>query len=280
MQDNVKRTSMSRTLFLGDSHTCGYKSFKDLSYSLWNENNYASIFSDIFDTSVLIYAQPGSTFRVFTDRLSTMFKRYNDITKVFLCLPPFNRFVLACDEIDFINCIPVDYFTYDHDDPSNKIQRFQDETIKNNRLQLFQKTIYSDYESIPSLDFSDKDGLKSPNVRKDSYMKIKTFFEFNTYLEKREYFNCVYTWDNICSDNDADLYIFNFMDRMIFPEYQDYYGKLKKTTISNKTVETFLRDLNVNHKEYLLEDHEHYNKDYHKLVAEKFLPWLIDQKTY
>jgi hypothetical protein len=111
-------------------------------------------------------------------------------------------------------------------------------------------------------------------------MKIKTFFEFNTYLEKREYFNCVYTWDNICSDNDADLYIFNFMDRMIFPEYQDYYGKLKKTTISNKTVETFLRDLNVNHKEYLLEDHEHYNKDYHKLVAEKFLPWLIDQKTY
>jgi hypothetical protein len=265
---------MSRTLFLGDSHTCGYKSFKDMSFTMWNENNYATIYSNIHDQPSLIYAQPGSTFRVYTDRLYTMFNRYDDVDEVYLCLPPFNRFVLAWDNLQELESISVDFFTYDIDKKEDKIQRFQDETIKDNRLQLFQKTLYSDYDNIPGLRFSEEDGLQSPDIRKTPFMKIKTFFEFNTYLEKRDFFNAIYSWDNICSDNGAALYIFNFMDRMMFPSYSNYYGKLKNTIISPKTVETFFKNKGIDHKNYLIEDQEHYNEQYHKMIAESFLPWL------
>jgi hypothetical protein len=280
MQDNVERTSMNRILFLGDSHTCGYKSFKDMSFTMWNENNYASIYSDLNNIPILIYAQPGSTFRVYTDRLYTMFSRYNDIKEVYLCLTPFNRFTLALDDWSDPRCIPVDFFTYDIDNKEDKIQRFQDETVKENRLQLFQKTLYSDYDHIPNLIFSEEDGLKSPDIRKMPFMPIKTFFEFNTYLEKRDFFNSLYSWDNICNDHNANLYIFNFMDRMIFPQYNDYYGKLKKTTISSKTVESFFKEKGIDHSQYLIEDKEHYNESYHTLIAETFLPWLKNQKRY
>jgi hypothetical protein len=271
---------MNRTLFLGDSHTCGYKSFKDMSFTIWNENNYASIYSNIHNKPALIYAQAGSTFRVYTDRLYTMFSQFDDIDEIYLCLTPFNRFTLAWDDWSNVDCIPVDFFTYAIDKKEDTIQRFQDETIKENRLQLFQKTLYTDYDKPPDLIFSEQDGLTSPDIRKSPFMPIKTFCDFNTYLEKRDFFNALYTWDNMCNDNGADLYIFNFMDRMIFPSYNNYYGKLKRTTISSKTVETFFREKNISHTNYLLEDNEHYDESYHSLIAETFLPWLKKQKKY
>lgn len=269
---------MNRTLFLGDSHTCGYKSFKDMSFTMWNNNNYATIYSDIYNKPSLIYAQPGSTFRVYTDRLYTMFDRFNDIDEVYLCLTPFNRFTLAWDDLSMPSCIPVDFFTYDIDKKEDRIQRFQDETVKDNRLQLFQKTIYEDYDKMPHLSFSEEGGLKSPDIRKTPFMQIKTFFEFNTYLEKRDFFNALYSWDNICNDHGADLFIFNFMDRMIFPDYNEYYGKLKKTVVSSKTIESFFKEKGIDHSRFLIEDKEHYDENYHRLIAETFLPWLKQQK--
>ena len=48
---------MSRSIFVGDSHSIGYKN----SYPprLWRENNYAEIYSDINQKPVAIYAMQG-----------------------------------------------------------------------------------------------------------------------------------------------------------------------------------------------------------------------------
>lgn len=269
---------MSRTLFLGDSHTCGYESFPDGSYSVWNKNNYAEKYSDIENKPVLIYSESGVPFRMFIDWLTSMFQKYNDIDEVFLCLSPFNRFIIAYDDITQLDTIPVDHFMYSVDPVDSKIQRFFDTPVNENRLQLFQKTVYDDYNFMPDLSFTEKDGLTNPDIRKTPYMKIKTFFEMNTFLEKRDFLQAIYSWDNICHDNNAKLYLFNFRDRMIFPKYNNYYGKLKSTIISEKTVETFFREKNIEHDKYFLEDKEHYNETFHEIIATRFLPWLKNLK--
>lgn len=271
---------MAKSLFLGDSHTCGYKSYPDQSFSMWNKNNYAEQYSDINNKDVLIYAESGVPFRMFSDWLSTMFSRNNDIDEVFICLSPFNRFIIACDDITSADTLPTDHFIYEIDPKDSKIQRFFDEPVNGDKLQLFQKTIYQDYESMPELQFSNETGLIKPDIRKSPYVQVKTFFEMNTYLEKRDFLSAIYMWDNMCADNGADLYLFNFKDRMIFPKYNDYYGKLKNTTISEKTVEAFFRQKHIDHSKYYTEDNEHYNEDYHLMIAEIFLPWLKTQKKY
>jgi len=268
-----------RTLFIGDSHTCGYESFPDRSYTMWNRNNYAALYQEINDKDTLIYAESGAPFRVFVDWLKTMLTRYNDIDEVFINIPPFNRFIIAWDDLSDPETIPKDYFCWEMDPRDAKLQRFSDEIVLNNRLQLFQKPITDDYEKLPPLEFSQEDGLTKPDIRKTPFVQIKLFFEMNTYLEKRDFLNAIYTWDNICSDHGVPLYLFSFRDRMRFPTYNDYYGQLKNTVISPHTVESFFRKKNIDHSKYLLQDMDHYNEDYHTMIAELFLPWLKNQQS-
>lgn len=269
---------MGRTLFIGDSHTMGYKSTSAGtglgSFSQWNDNNYAEIYSELTGRPVVIYALSGATNRLYTDWLKTMFEMYNDIDEVFICLASFNRFIIAHDDITTESCIPTDYFTFKVDNSSENIHRYMDGIVRDNIMQLLNKSIYSDYDKFPGIEFSSEDGLITPDIRKHTYMQVKLFFELNTFVEKREFLNAVYTWDNICADNHAKLHLFNFTNRLKFPNQFDYYGKLKTTRIANKTVESYMKQMGIDHQKYLIEDKEHYNKDYHDLVAKHYIPWL------
>ena len=84
----------------------------------------------------------------------------------------------------------------------------------------------------------------------------------------------VYAWDNICNDHGAKLYLFNVTDRLKYPQTFEYYGKLKCTTVADKTVETFFTEKGIDHTQYYLADNEHYNKDYHQMIASEYIPWL------
>ena len=63
------------------------------------------------------------------------------------------------------------------------IDRYIDEIISEEYFQLYQKPTNDDYEKFPGLNFSYDKGLIDPDIRKSSYMQIKTFFELNTHLE-------------------------------------------------------------------------------------------------
>ena len=269
---------MSRTLFIGDSHTCGYDSIPGKtgpgSFSYWNENNYAEIYSTVADKPVSVYAMAGVNNRVYTDWLKTMFNRYNDIDEVFLCMAPFNRFVIAFDDELSDDVIAVDHFTLKLESSTDNIHRYADPTIVDNKIQLFNKPTFEDYNKFPGIELSEEHGLKSPNLRKHTFMQIKTFFELNSFTEKREFLQSVYAWDNICADNNAKLYLFNVTDRLKYPQTFEYYGKLKCTTVAPKNVEVFFTEKNINHTKYYLKDKEHYNKEYHQLIAEQYIPWL------
>ena len=121
---------MGRTLFIGDSHTMGYKSAASGSglgsFSQWNDNNYAEIYGKLTGKPVVIYALSGATNRLYTDWLKTMFDMYDDIDEVFICLASFNRFIIAHDDITKEECIPTDFFTYKLDNSTDNIHRYMD----------------------------------------------------------------------------------------------------------------------------------------------------------
>ena len=274
---------MVKTLFIGDSHTCGYIAEPGKvgpgSYTYWNDNSYCDIYSEENKTPIAVYAMAGVNNRVYTDWLKTMFSRHKDIKEVFLCMSALNRFCIAYDPALLDEPISVDHFTVECVDevkPNPMIRRYADLTQSEKQIQLFNKPTYNDYSNGVRFEISEEKGLVSPDLRKHTYMQVKLFYEMNTYLEKRDFLNCVYTWDNICTDHGAKLYLFHFTDRLKYPSDFEYYGKLKSTTIAPKTVQGFFSSRMIDHSKYLLPDQEHYNKTFHYMIATQYIPWLQD----
>jgi hypothetical protein len=271
----------NRSIFIGDSHTCGYKSILEKSgpgtYSYWNENNYAEIYSVLNSKPGSIYSMAGVNNRVYTDWLKFLVNRHSNIDEAFICLAPLNRFCLGFDSTLGDEAIPVENFSTLTNYSTDKIEKFCDLTHANEKLQLFNKPTYDDYSKFPGIELSAADGLITPDLRKHSYMQIKLFFELNSFIEKRDFLLNLFAWDKICAENNIKLYVFQMADRSKYPSDYSYYGKLTNTVISSMSVEKFFSTKLIDHKKFLIEDNEHYNVDYHTLIAEKFLPWLKSQ---
>jgi len=270
---------MTRTLFIGDSHTCGYKTIPGEqglgSFSVWNENSYVEEYAKLHNKKAVVYAMPGANNRSYADWLGSMFKKYDDIDEVIILMSSLNRFILGFNEKLDPTVVPIDEFTHYEGTNKNKtVDRYLDQIISGDYLQLYQKPHEGDYEKFPGLKFSYEDGLGEPNIREASYMQIKTFFELNTHLEQRDFFKDIYTWDNMCADKNIPLYLFKMRERTFFPEEWNFYGDLKVTKIAEKSVEQYFADKNINHESYFEEDKEHFNQSYHQLIATKFLKHL------
>ena len=273
---------MSRALFIGDSHTCGYWSHPTKegpgSYTYWNDNNYAEVYSEINNKPVAIYAMAGVNNRVYTDWIKSMFNRYQDIDEVFLCMAPFNRFTLGFDSKLDVEVVPVDHFMAAMEDNNGIIDKYCDHTISKDSIQLYNKPTSDDYNTFPGIDFdASTTGLKNPDLRKHTFMQVKLFFEMNSFLEKRDFLLNVFAWDRLCQENNAKLYLFNMTERLKYPSDFKYYGQLSNTVVSQKTVEGYLSSKHIDHTKFFIEDKEHYNREYHTLIAEKFIPWLKNQ---
>jgi hypothetical protein len=268
----------NQSLFIGDSHTCGFKSvlekFGNNSYSYWNENNYADIYSNNNNKPVAVYARAGVNNRVYIDWIKTLVNYYPTADEAFICLAPLNRFYLGFDPEFSDKVIPVDNFTNKDASSNGIIDRFCDDNIKNEHIQIFNKPTDQDYYKFPGINFDHESGLTYPDLRKHSYMEIKLFFELNSFIEKRDYCLNLFAWDRICTDNGVRLYVFNMMERAKYPTYNNYYGELKSTVISPVSVEGFFKKKFINPEKYLLDDQEHYNYDYHQMISNMFIPWL------
>ena len=270
---------MSRTLFIGDSHTVGYQTIEGKvgpgSYSFWNDNNYCETYSKIHDKPIVIYAQPGATNSLYTNWLKTSFDKHNDIDEVFLCLAPLNRMVISFDGKLKQEAEPVDHFTIEHPQSNDMIKKYSDQPIAGDTVQILTKPTAEDYQNAKGFKFTNEEGLQEPDLRKDSYMQVKLFNECNTTLEKREFLLNAYAWDNICAENNAKLYVFNFRSRGIWPNNFEYFGKIKTLKRAEKSVEDHLNTLGHKAEDYFLEDNEHFNKQYHDVVAKEYLLSLI-----
>lgn len=265
-------------LFIGDSHTCGYHSIPGKSglgsYSIWQENNYAKKYAEITKQKSVVYAMPGAHSDAYTNWLKILLDKNETVNKVFISLSGFNRFTIAGNNGKFgRDPISLDHFTVKAAN-EELFEAYIDDIINGDYFQLYQKTIQDDYDNFPGIQWSEEKGLISPNLRKNTFMQIKTFLDLNTHLETQNFLKNVFIWDNLCRLRNVKLYIFQITDRLQFPTVFDYYGPLNNTIISQDSVQTYFSKKNIDHKRFLIADKEHYDKEYHNLIAEKFIPHL------
>jgi hypothetical protein len=269
---------MSRAVFLGDSHTCGYITepgkLGPSSYSLWNDNNYAEFYAKENNKNVSVYAIPGAANKIYPDWLRTMLDKHPDTDEVFVLLASWNRFILAFNETLSPEVIPSDYFTEFYKNKHGLVDIYQDCIFKEDRFQLLNKPTFEDFGKVADINFNYQNGLVTPDLRKDCYMDIKLFFELNTHLEQREFFKDISVMDSMCQEHGCKLYLFNMTDRVKFPTKLDFYSKLKSTKISSVTVESYFKKKFIDHSKFFLPDNEHYNEEYHQMIASNFIPWL------
>lgn len=270
---------MSRTLFIGDSHTCGYQTKAGEtgpdSFTNWNDNSYVLEYSKLHNKKAVCYAMPGASLSNYTDYLKSMLDLYNDIDEVYILLSSLNRFNLGFNQKLSTDVVPVDHFMYKVGTTDDgQVDRYMDKIVEGEYFQLYQKPHAGDYEHFPGLKFSYETGLTEPDIRKTSYMQIKSFFELNTHLEQRAMFKDVMIWDRMCDDRNIPLYLFKMRERTFFPNTWNFYGELKATKIADQSIEEYFQSKNINHESYFLEDKEHYNRQFHQLIAEKFIKHL------
>ena len=105
-------------------------------------------------------------------------------------------------------------------------------------------------------------------------MECKLFYDLNTHIEHRNFYKDIYTMDNICADNNAKLYLSVMRSRSKHPVDFNYYGDLKATTIDSQSIEDYMKSNDIDPNKHFLDDEEHYDTEYHKAIAENYIPWI------
>jgi hypothetical protein len=267
---------MSKTLFIGCSHSMGYNGNIELEGpNVWQENNYAEIYSKIYDKEVVIMASAGAGNRTYPRFLANALELYNDIDSVFIQSTYWGRFPVAINpDLNDEKIFPKDFFL-DENFKSEKIHRYSISlSVENKYLETFLKPEPSDYDIFPY--HPDTEVWKAePDVRRSSHMYIRMWHHSNTHLEQEDYFTSITMCDMLCTYNNIPLYVWNINDRCYLPkETLSYYTKLKSTKIANINAIDYLK------KNYSIDtvDGEHYSTNVHRAIAERYIPYIKEQQ--
>lgn len=248
---------MKTTVFLGDSHTHGYYADKEKVYH-WHNNNYAEIYANEFNKFCAIYAQQGASNRKYPGWLATLLEKYNNITEVFVQNTYWHRFHNASLTGNNIEC-PINNFCTLHSLDDYVAKYYDKETVND----YTEKSVQIP-ESLIKKEFY--------NTKSESYYTVKIFNELCTHLQYKDYCLDLLAIDYLCKTNNIKWYCFRMADKVVFPENYNLYQKINPI-IAPITVETYFRNKGVNVDNFLIDD-EHYNYDYHKMIAMEYIPWL------
>lgn len=260
--------------FIGDSHTNGYIGNLDPSKGgdMWNDNNYAEIYIEQNDIPGAVYAMGGATNRVFVNWAKNVLEKFKNLETLVIQLTYPSRFIIAFDSFrkDLIN---TDYLCETVHREGNLI-RLMDYTLLDDVVQAFFKPAVEDWDKFPGIGASMEDGLSHPDIWHSKYFDIKLFFELNTWLEKQDHMMWLYTIDNMCKEKGVNLHFFKMKPDTFYNFDINYYGNISGKLHETPVSEYFKKKM-IDHNDFLLDDTEHYNKDYHNLIAEKFLPYIL-----
>lgn len=265
---------MGRTLFVGCSHTMGYREDAPPNEpNVWRDNNYAEIYSEITGQQVVIMASAGAGNRAFHRFIAYAFEKYNDIDEVFVQSTYWGRFPIAINpDLDYKNIFYKGFFI-DENFRTENIDRYSIALSPDNKyLETYMKPRASDYDHFPYI--KDTQVWKTePDIRRSSHMYIQMWHHNNTHLEQEDYFTYMTMCDVLCKKYKAKMYIWNINDRCYIPkETKDYYTKLD-AKIAPKDAENYL-------KKYIkidTVDGEHYSTNVHTAIAERYIPYVKEQ---
>lgn len=266
---------MSRTLFIGCSHTMGYADPNpERDFLVWQSNNYAEIYAKKMGKPAVIMASSGCGNREYPLFLAHAFKTYDDIDEVYIQSTYWGRFPLAMNPtLDEKDILPLDFFL-EKDDSDDLIDRWSLGLVQEDRyLHAYTKPTVQDYENFAYNQSTSP--MNQPSIRHAPYIYIKMYHYLQTHLEQQDYFRDVFVCDSLCRRNNARMFLWNINDRCFIPkETSDFYGSLTNTCIADQDAGTYLKK----HFKFDIEkakvDSEHYNYSVHELIADHYIPKL------
>lgn len=265
---------MSRTLFIGDSHTMGYIGHEHLpSFEVWQNNNYAEIYAEETGNDVVIMASAGCNNREYVNFLAYAFQKYNDIDKVFIQSTYWGRFALAINpELDEKSIFPLDFFI-DQNHSSKNIERYSIGMVQEDKYMVaYGKPTADDYKTLPYNLRTSPDNR--PLLQRSPYLYIQMYHYLQTHLEQQDYMKDILVCDTLCTNNNAKLYLWNINEDCFIPkETMSFYAPLKSTTITDISAIDFLAKYDANIKTDKV-DSVHYSNGVHTLIAKHYISYL------
>ena len=109
-----------------------------------------------------------------------------------------------------------------------------------------------------------------------NYMHMKFHTEVATHLKTEEYQKDIALIDAI---TDVPVYVWRINDKVQYPEKFDVYKKLDNVRVFDKPADIWLlENVNIDIKDMML-DEEHYNEEAHRLIAQHFIPEVLNGTT-
>ena len=268
-------TKMTKTLFLGDSHSHGYFEMGG-KVNAWESNNYAEIYALENNKQTVIYSMPGGCNRKYPAWLRTMLDRYNDIDEVFVQSTYWNRYLLSCSKNLGVGEETTSSLYLDEDQPKdNLIERYTDHRITENYIEMVEQTRHENYEEFKGFAFNDMKVGHDFKPFHEKYSYTKLWHELVTPLQYKDYCIDLLAIDTMCKERDIKWYLWTINNRVFVPENIDYFGKLSCIR-AETSAEVFLKehcDMDIETDKYRL-DGEHYIKEVHSKIAKEYFGYL------
>lgn len=261
-------------LFIGDSHTSGYLTEGD-QFSLWQENNYAQIYAEeIAKEQCYIYAYAGAPNQVYPRWIRHMLDKHQNISAVVIQSTYWDRWIMGTSSNFCFDELMPDFFT--------KTAKVADKYI-----------CYDDHYMTPTnIEWSDKVKFfndDTPNSKwpgdyplnqwpgdHNPYYHTKFHHEILTHLTYENYARNVALIDAMCAERNIPCRIWRMTERVELPQRFDDYRKLTHTKAFRIPANYWVKE-NLNKDiESMKIDIEHYNKEAHSIIANHFIPEILN----
>jgi len=276
---------MARTLFLGDSHSCGYyvknhEDFDNAEPVFWSENNYAEIYSNITGKPVVVYAIPAGCNKKYPIWIRAMFEHYSDIDEVFVQSTYWNRHLIAVNKnLDIADGLKANHFSngpnpFPAPQDTPLIERWADVHITENYIEVPTRTAPKEFDEYKGFDLEEINTGMQELFTKQPYAYTKLWHEHITHLQYREYCGDLFIIDTLCKQYGVNWHLWHINERVVMPKDLSFYGNLGNCNYGNISAQEFIMKKHKFDIEDRQVDGEHYNYNVHKIIAEEYIPYI------
>lgn len=289
---------MGRILFVGDSHSMGFVETDSLrkdtffgkekdhidimsNFEVWQENNYAEIYAKKHNQPIIVSAFAGCGNHEYLNLIAHFLKQYDDIERVVIQSTYWGRFPIAINPMLDEEILPLDFFLDDKDEHTveDLIHRYGVKQFQEGpggwRLSTYAKLMPEHFHMSPLTPIH---ANNRPDLNNYSYMYIKMYYDLLTHLQSKEYFKTIEMCGLLCERQNIPLSIWRINDRVTLPaETGNYYAKLDNLKVFDMPAIDFIKPYLDDKIENYMVDQEHYNKEIHSLIAEYFIPHILEK---
>ena len=276
---------MARTLFVGDSHSYGYRT-SNTKYAkgealFWQDNNFAEIYAELNEKPVAIYAMPGASNQHYVSWVKTFLDYYDDVDELFVQFTYWTRYMLATNTSaqPFVNSWKSNAFAFgpnnlppEYENKPN-VDRWQDDYDPVGK----QKEYIVHFEPRQHVNYEEQ-AWPGKEVTKP-FFYTHLWHNTLTHIKYRQVCADFFIIDRLCEQRGINWHLFRMNDRIFVPDNPNYFGELTNCKSYNiMAVQDWFKEtkgIDIETKEYRY-DEEHYNYDIHLNIAKEYIPYLQD----